>query len=150
VAGGAGGLTALGMKKAFDLEYWKKYNKLGSKFKLTGSYDYSTQISNPLLKYDVFVMGRGIIAGCVMVSAPSIHYKIWICFLLGAVGGIVSTGVAFGMHKGKVDDPMQVFSTHGVPAALSLVLIVLFHEENGIFFTDPNDIITHDKLQQII
>ena len=71
-------------------------------------------------------MGRGIIAGCIMVAAPSIYYKIWISLILGAVGGIVCTGLSYGLHKGKVDDPMLVFQTHGVPAALSLVLIVLF------------------------
>lgn len=29
---------------------------------------------------------------------------------------------------------------------LSLILIVLFHEETGIFFTDPNAIVTQERL----
>lgn len=42
-------------------------------------------------------MGRGIIAGCVMVSAPAIYYKIWIAFILGAVGGAAQVACTFGL-----------------------------------------------------
>jgi hypothetical protein len=37
-----------------------------------------------------------------------------------------------------------------VPAVLSLVLIVLFHEDRGIFFTDYDELITQNKMREII
>jgi hypothetical protein len=47
-------------------------------------------------RYDLFVAGRAVIAGCVIVSAPGIYYKIWICMILGAIAGVcyVMTSVA--------------------------------------------------------
>lgn len=58
------------------------------------TFDYSTQFSNPLSRYDLFTMGRGLIAGSVMVSAPGIYYKIWIAMILGTVGGIAQVGTS--------------------------------------------------------
>lgn len=42
VAGGCGGLGALGMKKALDMQYWAKYKSVGTKFKLKSRYDFNT------------------------------------------------------------------------------------------------------------
>lgn len=113
VAGGAGGLTALLMKKVYDNKYWTKLKRMGGSAgriaNKTGlTYDQQNQFANPLLRYDVFIMGRGIIAGCIMVSAPSIHYKIWIALILGGLGGIVSILLAEAFHK-SIDDPLLVF-----------------------------------------
>jgi len=72
-------------------------------------------------------MGRGLIAGSVMVSAPGIHYKPWIVMILGVIGGAAYIGTSFIMQKFKLDDPFHVFQTHGVPAMLSLIMVVLFH-----------------------
>jgi len=44
-------------------------------------------------------------------------------------------GLTKALNKAKEDDPLQVFQTHGIPAACSLVLIVLFDQDKGIFFT---------------
>lgn len=85
-----------------------------------------------------------------MVSAPGIYYKIWIAFILGLAGGAVQVGLTKALNKAKEDDPLQVFQTHGIPAVLSLVLIVLFHSDTGIFFTNYNELITQMKMQQII
>lgn len=60
----------------------------------TLSYDISTQMFNPLSTYDVLVVCRGIIAGCVMVSAPAIYYKLWISLILGLIGGFVVVGAS--------------------------------------------------------
>lgn len=62
-----------------------------------------------------------------MVSAPGIYYKIWISMIMGAIGGAAYVGTSFVMQRFKIDDPLHVFQTHGVPAMLSLILIVLFH-----------------------
>ncbi len=54
------------------------------------------------------------------------------------------------MKKFKLDDPLQVFQTHGVPALLSLILIVCFESSTGIFFTDVASIGTEENLLKII
>ena len=54
-------------------------------------------------------MGRGIIAGCVIVSAPGIHYKICISFILGFVGGFTYVATSFILQKFKLDDPLHIF-----------------------------------------
>ncbi len=59
-------------------------------------------------------------------------------------------GVTKALNDAKEDDPLQVFQTHGLPAVCSLVLIVLFDEDTGIFFTNYEDLITKMKLQEII
>jgi len=56
---------------------------------MNSTYDYSTQFANPLTRYDLFIIGRGIIAGCVMVSAPAVNYKLWISVIVGSFGGLV-------------------------------------------------------------
>jgi ammonia channel protein AmtB len=53
-------------------------------------------------------MSRGIIAGCVMVSAPGIYFKLWIGILLGCVGGFIVVGSSQLLQKFKIDDPLQV------------------------------------------
>jgi len=73
------------------------------------SYDYSTQYSNPLSTYDLFIIGRGLIAGSVIVSAPGIHYKPWIVMILGSVGGASYIATSFIMQKFKLDDPFHIF-----------------------------------------
>lgn len=47
---------------------------------------------NPETTYDLFTMSRGIIAGCIMVSAPASEYKLWIGLILGAMGGAIVVG----------------------------------------------------------
>jgi hypothetical protein len=109
VAGGAGGLSACIIKNVIDMDYLKKEKIGGTKFQTKGRYDYSTQYANPYRRYDLFTIGRGLIAGSVMVSAPGIHYKLWIALILGAVGGVVQVGLTKALNKAKEDDPLQVF-----------------------------------------
>jgi ammonia channel protein AmtB len=59
-----------------------------------------------MTRYDLFVIGRGIIAGCVMVSAPAIGYKLWISLILGAIGGLVQVGTSCILKKFRIDDPL--------------------------------------------
>jgi len=87
LAGGAGGISALLLKQAVDKKFTTKQNNLTSL--MNAAYDYSTQFANPLARYDLFIIGRGIIAGCVMVSAPAVNYKPWISMIVGAFGGFV-------------------------------------------------------------
>jgi ammonia channel protein AmtB len=118
--------------------------------KMNSAFDYSTQFANPLTRYDLFIVGRGIIAGCVMVSAPAVNYKLWISVIAGAFGGLVQVGTSIILKKFKVDEPLQVFQTHGVPALLSLILIVCFDSSTGIFFSDLTEFGSQQNLLKII
>jgi ammonia channel protein AmtB len=73
---------------------------------MKSTFDYSTQFANPLTRYDLFIIGRGIIAGSVMVSAPAVNYKIWISLILGIIGGFVQVGTSTVLKKFKVDEPL--------------------------------------------
>ena len=151
VAGGGGGLFALFLKKILDCKYWQKQKIVRDKRKsVKNPYDYGTQFANPLSRYDVFVMGRGIIAGCIMVSAPGIYYKIWISFILGCIGGLIYVLACFMTQMFKIDDPMHIFQTHGLPAVFSLIFIVVFHDKDGIFFTNSDQITSKEQLSKII
>lgn len=93
LAGGSGGLGALALKKLFDIKYWIRMKRGGfHSVSSSLSYHIATQIFNPLSSFDVLVVCRGIIGGCIVVSAPAIYYKLWISAILGAVGGFVVVG----------------------------------------------------------
>jgi ammonia channel protein AmtB len=70
------------------------------------------------------------------VSNAAIYYKIWICVILGGFGGFIFVGTSEVCRKFKIDDPLHIFQVHGVPAFVGLVMIVLFDDKQGIFFTD--------------
>ena len=127
IAGACSALGAMVLKKVFD---WKYYNKTRSSqaAKSKTSFDISVQFANPLSNVDLFIMGRAMIAGCVIVSAPGTHYKIWISALLGVFCGFSYIATCYILQKFKIDDPFHVFHTHGVPALLSLILIVVFQD----------------------
>ena len=74
--------------------------------KMNTVFDYSTQFANPLTRYDLFIIGRGIIAGSVMVSAPAVNYKLWISVIAGGFGGLVQVGISIILKKFKVDEPL--------------------------------------------
>ena len=98
VAGAAGGLSAFLMKK---LIHKQKLQEI--------PYNYSTYILNPLSNYDIVAICRGIIAGCVIISAPGVYYKVWISFILGLIAGIVYVGSSIILHKVQIDEPMHIF-----------------------------------------
>jgi hypothetical protein len=148
LAGAAGGLASWILKTLLDAKFWGKFGNQKNRYK--NAYDYSTQFANPLTRYDLFIIGRGIIAGSVMVSAPAVNYKLWISLIVGSFGGLVQVGVSIILKKFKIDEPMQVFQTHGIPALFSLVLIVCFDSSTGIFFTNLGDIGTQENLLKII
>lgn len=107
LAGASGGLSAWLLKAILDAKYISK--NLDPKNKFKAGYDYSTQFANPLTRYDLFIIGRGIIAGCVMVSGPAVNYKLWISLIVGSFGGIIQVGVSVMMKKFKIDEPLQIF-----------------------------------------
>ena len=86
-------------------------------------------------------MCRGIIGGCVIVSATAIYYKLWISILLGIVGGVIVVSSSQLLQKFKIDDPLQIAQTHGFIAFTSLILITFFHERDGIFFTNIHSLV---------
>ena len=85
-----------------------------------------------------------------MVSAPAVNYKLWISLIVGSFGGLAQVGTSCILRKFKIDEPLQVFQTHGVPALLSLIMIVCFDSSTGIFFTNFSDIGTQQNLLNII
>lgn len=86
-----------------------RYKGKFSTIESAASYDTTTQMFNPLAGYDTYVVCRGIIAGCIMISNAAIYYKIWICAILGAFGGLIFIGTSLIAKKFKFDDPLHIF-----------------------------------------
>lgn len=80
-------------------------------------------------------------AGCVIISNAAIHYKIWIALILGMIGGVIYVASSLIAKKSKLDDPLHIFQAHGIPAFVAIILVVFFHQDEGIFFTDIHEII---------
>jgi ammonia channel protein AmtB len=76
----------------FDLKYWSRIKKGFSTVTNSLAYDLNTQIYNPRSDFDLQALSRGIIAGCIVVSAPGIYFKLWISIILGSFGGFIVVG----------------------------------------------------------
>jgi ammonia channel protein AmtB len=128
IGGSFGGLSALFVKWILSKTAWKKIE--------TGE---SAPAVNPYLlgssmTLDNFSLGRGIVAGCIAVAGGGIHYKVWISPVVGAAGGIAYACFCAILHKFKVDDPTEIFQTHGVPAVVALIATIFFDQKEGLFF----------------
>ena len=64
---------------------------------------------NPYSGFDTYVVCRGVLAGAIIVSNAAIYYKIWICAILGLIGGILFIGTSELGKKFKFDDPLHIF-----------------------------------------
>jgi ammonia channel protein AmtB len=132
VAGSVGGVTALFAKWVLSRRNQSRIDQ--------GKSAVNLYLSGSSLTLDTFSLSRGIIAGCIAVSGGAIHYKVWISPLLGAAGGMTYVVSCIILHKFKLDDPLEIFQTHGAPALVALISIIFFDKDEGLFFKADSDI----------
>lgn len=83
---------------------------------------------------DNFSLFRGVIAGSIAVAGGAIHYKVWISPFIGISGGVTYGLFSIVMHKFKIDDPLEIFSAHAMPALVALIMTIFFDKKEGLFF----------------
>jgi ammonium transporter, Amt family len=94
-------------------------------------------------KPDVAMIGNGILAGLVAITAPCGAVTPLMSVLIGAVGGVIVVFSVLFFDRIKIDDPVGAISVHGVAGAWGLLSIGLFatyddaflgREDAGLFY----------------
>jgi len=78
-------------------------------------------------KPDISMMGNGMLAGLVAITAPCAFVNSVSAFIIGTVAGVlVCVSVFFVERTMKVDDPVGAISVHGVNGAWGVLSLGLF------------------------
>lgn len=94
-------------------------------------------------KPDLAMIGNGVLAGLVAITAPVGAVTALMAVVIGFIGGIIVVFSVFFFDKIKIDDPVGAISVHGVCGAWGLLSIGLFstyddaflgREDAGLFY----------------
>src|SRR2546421_1767315 len=102
-------------------------------------------------KPDIGMMGNGLLAGLVAITAPSGYVSPVGAAIIGIVAGVL-VGVAAGLIEKdlKVDDPVGAIAVHGVNGLWGQLSVGLFADGlanygglqvRGLFFGDPSQLV---------
>ncbi|MFP4512183.1 MAG: ammonium transporter [Acidimicrobiales bacterium] len=84
-------------------------------------------------KPDVSMVGNGILAGLVAITAGAGALDGWMSTLAGLIGGVIVVFSVLGFEKVKIDDPVGAISVHGVVGAWGTIAVGLFANPNASF-----------------
>ena len=84
-------------------------------------------------KPDVAMIGNGVLAGLVAITAPCGAVDPFPAFIIGAVGGVLVVFSVLFFDKIKIDDPVGAISVHGTVGAWGLLSIGLFAKYDDAF-----------------
>lgn len=84
-------------------------------------------------KPDVAMIGNGVLAGLVAITAPCGAVDPFPAFIIGGLGGVLVVFSVFFFDKIKIDDPVGAVSVHGVCGAWGLLSIGLFAKYDDAF-----------------
>ena len=84
-------------------------------------------------KPDLAMIGNGVLAGLVAITAPCGAVDPLPAFLIGGIGGVLVVFSVFFFDKIKIDDPVGAVSVHGVCGAWGLLSIGLFAKYDDAF-----------------
>jgi Amt family ammonium transporter len=84
-------------------------------------------------KPDVAMIGNGVLAGLVAITAPCGAVDPLPAFIIGGLGGVLVVFSVFFFDKVKIDDPVGAISVHGVCGAWGLLSIGLFAKYDDAF-----------------
>lgn len=85
---------------------------------------------------DVSMVGNGILAGLVAITAGAGALDGWMSTLAGLVGGVIVVVSVLGFEKIKIDDPVGAISVHGVVGAWGTIAVGLFANPNASFLEE--------------
>jgi Amt family ammonium transporter len=93
----------------------------------SGSFISVLYVWKRLGKPDPSMMGNGMLAGLVAITAPCAFVTSWAAVLIGAVAGVlVVESILFFERTAKVDDPVGAISVHGVNGFWGVISLGLF------------------------
>lgn len=84
-------------------------------------------------KPDLAMIGNGVLAGLVAVTAPCGAVDPWVAFVIGAVAGVLVVFAVFFFDRVKIDDPVGAISVHGVCGAWGVLSVGLFAKYDDAF-----------------
>ena len=84
-------------------------------------------------KPDLAMIGNGILAGLVAITAPCGAVNAGMSLVIGAIGGVIVVFSVLFFDKIKVDDPVGAISVHGVVGAWGVLSIGLFAQFDDAF-----------------
>ncbi len=84
-------------------------------------------------KPDVAMIGNGVLAGLVAITAPCGTVTPIAAFIIGGIGGILVVFSVFFFDRVKIDDPVGAVSVHGVCGAWGLLSVGLFAKYDDVF-----------------
>jgi ammonium transporter, Amt family len=84
-------------------------------------------------KPDVSMVGNGILAGLVAITAGAGALDGWMSTVAGLVGGVIVVFSVLGIEKLRIDDPVGAVSVHGVCGAWGTIAVGLFANPNASF-----------------
>ena len=94
-------------------------------------------------KPDLAMIGNGVLAGLVAITAPCGAVTPLMSVVIGAVAGVLVVGSVLFFDKIKIDDPVGAISVHGICGFWGLVSVGLFatyddaflgREDAGLFY----------------
>jgi ammonium transporter, Amt family len=88
---------------------------------------------------DVSMVGNGILAGLVSITAGAWALDGWTSTLAGLIGGVIVVLSVLGFEKIKIDDPVGAISVHGVCGAWGTIAVGLFASSNAPFLDEGSD-----------
>ena len=83
---------------------------------------------------ELFILLRGIMAGCVSISMMPSEYVAWTAFINGVIAGMIFIFSCRLMHIFEFDDPNMISQIHGACALYSCFSVCMFHKTEGFFF----------------
>ena len=110
-------------------------------------------------KPDVAMIGNGVLAGLVAITAPCGAVTPLMAVVIGGIGGIIVVFSVLFFDKVKIDDPVGAISVHGVCGAWGLLSIGLFatyddaflgREDAGLFYGGGIDQLAVQALMLVI
>ncbi|MFW2333321.1 ammonium transporter [Ilumatobacter sp.] len=84
-------------------------------------------------KPDVAMIGNGVLAGLVAITAPCGTVDPVPAFIIGGIGGVLVVFSVFFFDRIHIDDPVGAISVHGVVGAWGLLSIGLFAKYDDAF-----------------
>jgi ammonium transporter, Amt family len=110
-------------------------------------------------KPDVAMIGNGVLAGLVAITAPCGAVDAFPAFIIGGIGGVLVVFSVFFFDKIKIDDPVGAVSVHGVCGAWGVLSIGLFakyddaflgREDAGLFYGGGIDQLLMQALMLVV
>ena len=88
---------------------------------------------------DVSMVGNGILAGLVSITAGAWALDGWTSTLAGLIGGLIVVFSVVGIERLGIDDPVGAISVHGVVGAWGTIAVGLFANANAPFLDEGSN-----------